>query len=297
MELSGGAIIWGFSFISAVWALQVVGPVWLTAFRFLGAALFILVPAAILAALGMKKARQAFDCKHFKLAFAPGMALAACIMLQTTGLLYTTAGKAGFITTLYVLIVPLCEAFIWKRRLHNLHGLMVAVALFGAALMCRLSPEASLATMKGDLLIFLCSFFAAIQILLLSHLGRRITAPMVFNVYLALWTGLGALPFAFALEGPAGPALGRLLDAPFKPLVGGFFFLVFGATHIAYLAQIRAQRVLSASVASMLCLLESPFSAVAAYFLLHERLDALQMAGGALILAAAAGVVLLETRS
>ena len=288
-ELCGAAVLWGFGFIATVWALKAWTPLWMTVFRFLGAALAGFVG---LAAFG-----KALDTKHFKLSFVPGLFLGGTLMLQTVGLVYTTASKSAFITTLYIIIIPLFEALVLKKRLHPLHGLMVAVATLGAALMCRLAPGVSLADLKGDLLTLGCSVCAAAQILWLGRIGRKVSAPVAFNTYQAFWTGITALPLALLFEGPFKTAWNGLFTASPQALWGGLVFLIFGSTHIAFLAQVRAQKVISPSVASMLFLLESPFSALFAAILLGERLDSLQMVGAALILAAAAGVVHLETRS
>ena len=288
-EITFAGSLWGFGFIATVWTLQIMGPAWMTVLRFGIAAAVVILPCW---ALKKSAFRGAPARAHFTAAAPAGFFLAGVIVFQGAGLLHTTATNSGFITCLYILFVPLFEALFLKKRLHHLHGLFVAVALVGTALICKLNLADLNAskTLRGDALTLIASLFATGQILAVGKASRKISSVLAFNAYQSLWAALLALPLALLLE--SGPVF-----AGVKPLVGGLGFLVFGATLVAFHLQVKGQQVLSPAVASMLFLLESPFAALFAAWLLGERLDGMQWFGAGLIFAAAYGVVALETKA
>src|SRR5688500_13980972 len=123
-ELIIATLIWGFGFIATIWALQSVDPISLNILRFTCAALIGLIISFLVPSL-----RVDLTWEQCKLAFSPGLCLGVAIAFQTWGLLYTTATNSGFITTLYVVIVPICELLILRRALHPLHIFWVILAL------------------------------------------------------------------------------------------------------------------------------------------------------------------------
>src|SRR5689334_1843453 len=131
-ELVLAAGIWGFGFIATRWALHDIGPLWLSALRFLLAAA-ISLPAMS----AMPSLRPTLTRSQMKLAIGPGLFLGASLILQTVGLVYTTATNSGFITTLYVLFVPVLGWMFLRQRVRRVHGLLVAIALTGTALICQ----------------------------------------------------------------------------------------------------------------------------------------------------------------
>lgn len=133
LELTFAAAMWGFGFIGVVWALRDLGPLGVTGWRFFlatvaGFALIALIPSL----------RRQFNKTEFFLALLPGLFIAGTLVLQTWGLKYTTATKSGFITTLYVLVVPLLDTFFLKRKPPRFHLVYVVFALIGVALICEL---------------------------------------------------------------------------------------------------------------------------------------------------------------
>jgi drug/metabolite transporter (DMT)-like permease len=281
LELVFAASLWGFGFIAAIWALEAMSPLAVTGWRFFLASLFgggvVLFTPSL---------RRELAWATFRLAAPSGFFLSLTLVLQTWGLRYTTATKSGFITCLYVLIVPLLERVFLRRKLHRLHYVFVSVALIGVALIGDIhlffdSSSRSGALNFGDFLTLLCAIAASLHILSFGFIATRIGSSFVFNFYQSVWAGAIPLALSFFIEpGLKTSLLGR-------PLMG-LGALVFGSTLIAFALQVRAQKVLSPSIASLLFLLESPFATLYAIYLLNESLRTEQWAGAGLILVAAA---------
>jgi drug/metabolite transporter (DMT)-like permease len=281
-ELTSAAAIWGFGFVITVWTLPSVGPLWISSLRFL-----LSVALVGLACLVRPSLRAQFGGAEFRRAALPGFLLAAMMILQTWGMRYTSATSSGFITTLYVVLVPIVQALFMGRRTGLWTAFLVLLALAGTALVARL--HAGIWNL-GDLLTLGCALAAALHILSIDRLASTARSPLSLNTCQSLWAGALCLPLALVFE-PFG-----LASAP--PIAWlGVLYLTVISTMIAFLIQIRAQRQLSPVVASLLFLLESPFSALFALIFLGESLLPSQWFGGVLILLSAALCVLRPERS
>ncbi len=298
VELVVTSAMWGFGFIATIWALEAIGALWVSSLRFFIAAIFMGASGILFSLVVNKRFPKSMNVKELNMSAAPGFFLAGTIVLQTKGLLYTTATNSGFITTLYVLFVPLVEMLCFKKKLHRVHGFLVAIALIGAALMCKLNLQQGLqGSALGDLLTLGAALFATAHIIMVGTVSKKTASVLTFNTLQTLWAALWATAFALYFEGSFEGVLRSLHDASPRVLLGGLGFLIFGSTIFAFAMQIRAQKVLPASLASMIFLLESPFAALLAFLLLGEKIDSLQAFGGVLILASAAFSVRLETKA
>ncbi len=280
-ELVFAGLFWGFGFVATVWALQEIGPFAVSTLRF-GAA------AAILLALVLcrKEWRRHLTGAQAGLAFLPGLFLALTLVFQIWGLRYTTATKSSFITTLYVLVVPALERWFLNRRLHRLHWLFAAIALVGTALICGFQAGD---WNVGDLLTLACMLAASFQILWFGRIAARIDSAMTFNFWQIAWGFALCLPTLFFEPGallPRGPLAWS-----------GMASTILGSTVIAFALQIRAQKVLSPSVASLLYLLESPFATLFAIAILGERLAPSQWLGAGLILVSVAAAAWMSSQT
>lgn len=281
-ELTLASVFWGFGFIGARWALVVMGPLWITGLRFTLAFLFSLPIIIFLA----KKSDHSHIKENLYQSLTPGILLALTIIFQTWGLEYTTATNSGFITTLYVLFVPMLEAIFFKKRMESANFVLVAVALFGTALICDWSASV---WNKGDFLTLLCALASAGHIVWISHVAHKVKSPFTFNSFQSFWCGLIGVASALIFE----PF--RFESGNFNAIFG-FCSLLFGSTLLAFFIQIRAQKVLSTTTASLLCLLESPFAAIFAFWLLAERLGFTQWLGALLIIFSACFTIFLDSR-
>ena len=274
-ELSIASLFWGFGFIATVWVLKFIDSPAIIFYRFLGA----FAVGAIF--LPFAKLNKSEIIKEFKLASTAGFWLSLTLVLQAWGLKTTTATKSAFITTLYVVFVPF-GSLLLKEKLPKRHWLWVTIALIGTGFILDLKFENLGA---GDSLTFINAITAAIHILVLAKLSPRSKDHFTFNTFQSFWTALFCLPLLalntrwslFTLDTQAW---------------WGLFSVTIGSSLIAFWLQIRAQEKISASLASVLFLLESPVSMFFAYWLLNERLSVLQLLGCLLIFISCLGASL-----
>ena len=269
-ELGFASALWGFSFIAAVWAMQSIGFLTLTFVRFFIATI---VCAGFAIAFGAKK--DLLDRKQLFLAFWPGMLLALTLVLQTWGLAYTTATKSGFITCLYILFVPILEAWYFKKKISPWHWLFVLTSLIGTAMIVDLQSGN---WNKGDAITLLCTFAASLQIFYFALISTKIRSSIAFNSLQSMW--------AFIIPGMLMLSFEVIPAAPFTSLaIAGILAISLGSSSLAFLFQIRAQKVISPTTASILYLLESPFAMIFAVALLGERLQLTQWLGVVIVMA------------
>lgn len=270
LQSVGAAAIWGFAFIALRWTMQAIGPLWLSTLRFAAAFLFALPLIALVPSW-----RKALTHRQALLAVWPGITLGTCLALQARGLLLTSVAKSSFITVLYVVLVPIGEWVFLSRPVSGRHWFSVLMALAGSLL---LGGWDSSGLNVGDLLTFGCAIMAALHFLALERIAPRVVSSFVTNVWQSLWACATVFPFALLLE--EVPSTSHMT----KMAVGSLAYLVFLSTMVAFMLQIQAQRRLRPSLVSLLCLLESPFAAIFAFFSLGERIMPVQAMGAALIL-------------
>jgi len=277
VELGAAAAIWGFGFIITIWILPFVGPLWISALRF-----GLTIVSVGLASLLFPTLRNLFQREDVRKAMLPGLLLASMMVLQTWGLRFTSATNSGFITTLYVVLIPLVQSVFMGRRFSLWTLALILTALVGTALIAKLHlGDWNI----GDLLTLGCALAAALHILAIDRFASSARSPLSLNTFQSLWAAVVCLPMALAWE--TFPSL----DAP--PVAwAGVAYLAFVSTMIAFLIQIRAQRLLAPVTASLLFLLESPFSAFFARIFLGDQMLPSQWWGGVLILASAALCIL-----
>lgn len=274
LELVFAAALWGFGFVNVAWALTAWAPVPLLIWRFVIAAMVGGVGVVLFARPKRKELIW-----QLKASFLPAFFLTMMILLQTWGLLYTTVTKSSFITVLYVVLVPVLEGVVARKKIPFALWLYIVISLIGVYLIVDPSWEQNLNV--GDFLTLLCAFGAALQIITTDRVSRHIGNAFVFNVFQSIWAALLLLPVL-----PFQP--GSLIAAsPSMSAWIGLWSLALGSTLIAFYLQIRAQKVLSSTVSSLFFLLESPFALVFAYLSLNERLNIQQGLGAVLIMISA----------
>ena len=123
-------LFWGFGFVATVWALESFSLLQILALR------FAIVGIVGLGFLFFKDKKR---CKELlKMTFLPALLLMMELLFQAWGLLHTTATKAGFITIMYIVLVPMLEGFFWKRKIEISHWLWVGLAVVGTLLTVKL---------------------------------------------------------------------------------------------------------------------------------------------------------------
>jgi Predicted permease, DMT superfamily len=193
--------------------------------------------------------------------------------LQQKGMETTASGKAGFITALYIVIVPILGIF-FKKRASWTVWISVGLAVAGLYLLC-IQDGFSIA--PGDFDILLCSVCFSVQILLIDYFAQRVDGVELSCVQLLTLTVLSAAGMA-ATESPSWEALHQCL---WPLLYVGVF-----SSGVAYTLQIVAQKDANPTVVSLLLSLESVFATLAGAVLLHDRMSGREYLGCALMLAA-----------
>lgn len=255
------SLIWGIAFVAQSEGMEYVGPWTFTSIRsFIGAA--VLLPFVI-------KNRREFRVNRANVVrggILCGMALCSASLFQQYGILYTSVGKAGFITALYIIIVPILGFFL-KKKLSLKSSVAAVIAAFGFYLLC-LSEGFTL--QLGDGLVLVCAFLFSIQILLVDHYAM-ITCGVVLACLQFFTCGVCSGVGMLFLEQPA------MADI----LAGWLPILYAGAlsSGVAYTLQIIAQKDVEPTIASLIMSLESVFSALAGWLLLGQYLSFREISG------------------
>ncbi len=266
------ALIWGAAFVAQRMGMDHMGPLTFNGVRFALGAL-ALVP--LIAHMNRKRTSIAPTLPTLiQGGMLMGGALFLGAWLQQFGLCYTTAGKAGFITGLYVVFVPLIGIFLGHRYgLGTWGGAGLAIAG-----MYLLSVTESMSMDKGDALVLMSAFFWGVHVLLIGKLTKGLAAVDAIK--------LAAVQFAFcsliSLTGAAifeNITLAGLRDGLIPLLYGGLM-----SVGVAYTLQVVAQRDARPAPAAIILSLEAVFAAVAGWMLLGETLTTQAILGCALML-------------
>ncbi|MBI1752311.1 MAG: DMT family transporter [Acidobacteria bacterium] len=269
------ALIWGFAFVAQRSGMEVIGPFAFGAARFaLGA--FSLMPLLLLqrrreARKGLRPVRLGLS-RRISWALGAGTVLFVAASLQQIGLVHTTAGNAGFITCLYVVLVPLAGRLLGRPAGARIWA-GAGLALAGLYI---LSIGAGFSLAPGDSLELLGAFFWTAHILIIAQAAARID---ILELSIGQFLTCAALSLAAALVREPAPFRGLGAAAP-NILYGGLL-----SVGVAYTLQVAAQRKAHPAHASIIMSLESLFAAVGGVLLLHEPLTTRLFLGGTLMLA------------
>jgi drug/metabolite transporter (DMT)-like permease len=262
------SIIWGSAFVAQRVAGQ-MGSVYLfNAARYLLAALAVL-PLAL--RVGNAPASLSkIPREQYKWMLIAGSLLFAGSALQQVGVVYTTAGNAGFITGLYVVLVPIALFIVWHEKPHWISIVAVGLAGVGAFL---LSTGGKFEVRAGDLLVLISTLFWTFHVIVLGKYASQFEA-MTFSVGQLFICGF--LNFVLGVFVESFP--------PFDwSLVGAVVYTAFFSLALAYTLQIWAQRHTPPADAALLLSLESVFAVLAGWLFLNETLVAVQVFGCVLI--------------
>ena len=274
------ALIWGSAFVAQSVGMDYIGP-----FKFKYLTCFFCGVVLLACMLGMcrkKKTEQAGGQgnavnKSGKTLWIGGLfcglALAVASSLQQIGLVYTSAGKAGFITALYILIVPVLGLFL-GRRAGGKTWAGVGLAVVGMYFLCM---KEGFSIAYGDVLMIICAFVFSLHILIIDYFSPKVDGVKLSCIQFFICGILCAVPM-FASE---KPALGSILDAYLPLLYAGVL-----SCGVAYTLQIIAQKNTDPTVASLILSLESVFAALTGWLIIQETLSAKELFGCALVFAA-----------
>ncbi len=264
------AFFWGTTFVAQRLGMEHVGPMTYNALRFAVGALTLL---PVILAFRSSEEHAGRGLPHqtsyrFLLCGGAlaGLALFGGASMQQIGLIYTTAGKASFITSLYVVLVPIVGLFLGQRC-----GWPVWVgAGLAVAGLYLLSITESFTIARGDLLILVGAFFWTIHVLLIGYLAQR-TNPLgiacIQCVACSILSLLAAVPFETI-------TLPTIRAATLPILYSGIF-----SAGVAFTLQVICQRTSPPAHASIVMSLETVFAVLSGYLILHERLTPRDLSG------------------
>lgn len=272
------AFIWGSAFVAQSVGMDYLGPFTFNSIRSLMGGIVLLPVIFILRKnTAGEKTAERYGKGGRKTLLAGGIccgaALAAASSLQQIGLMYTSAGKAGFITALYILIVPVMGLFLGRRA-----GAKVWIgAALAAAGMYFLCITEGFSVSRGDFLVFLCAAIFSVHILVIDYFSPRVDGVCLSCIQFFVCGVLCAVPMLILER----PDLRAVLSA-WQPLA----YAGVLSCGVAYTLQIVAQKNTDPTVASLILSLESVFSVLTGWVVLGERLSGRELFGCVLMFAA-----------
>ena len=272
-QIIGATLIWGVSFVILKNTLDTISPLWIMGIRFTAGAVLMFL-------IGLGKIKL-LDRKYALVGLVLGITLFLAYLLQTDGLKYTTPGKNAFLTAAYCVIVPFLGRLVFKTRLNRFNIMAAVICIIGVGFV---SLERDFSVNIGDLLTLGCSFFFAVQIIVLDRyvgdMDIRLLSAVQFIV-----CGIISLILAPIVDGAPGRITAEMLP--------NFAYICVMCTVVAFMLQCFGQKNTQASEAAVLLSLESVFGTLGSVVFYHEKMTAQLIFGFALIFAA---VIITETK-
>ena len=285
--LSLTALIWGVAFVFQSMGNSYMEPFTFTASRYLLGGL-VLLPVVIIKTFhpGFLADSDEIPIKKVPLKITAvggilcGVVLGVASMFQQYGVKYTTVGKAGFITTLYIILTPIFGLFL-RKKCHFTVWIGAAAAVFGLYLLC-ITDGFTLSW--GDSLVLMCAVFFTGHIMLIDYFAPKTNGVLLSCIQFFVSAILcGILAFIFE-----EPSFDKLSDGIIPILYTGIM-----SSGVAYTCQILGQRNFNPTIAAMIMSLESVLSAIAGFFAYKmgfltqdQSLSALQILGCVIMFAA-----------
>lgn len=276
------AFIWGIAFVAQSVGMDYVGPFTFNACRFMLGG-FVLIPCIyLLNRMSGQKKDPAKRKRSIRGGIFCGLCLFSASTFQQIGIMTTTVGKAGFITALYIVIVPLLGIFMGKK-IGAVVWFSVAVATVGMYLLC-ITEGFRIGT--GDICVMVCAVLFSLHILVIDHFSPQAEGTVISCVQ---FFTAGVLSFVFMFFRET-PTVSSILGAAAPILYAGCL-----SCGVAYTLQVIAQAETDPVLASLICSLESVFSLLAGWVILGQKLSARELIGCVLVFAAILMVQLLPT--
>ena len=279
------ALIWGSTFVVQQVATGGLGAIVFTSARFFLGSLVIL-PMACIQYVRVQRTLKTITPKYWLGMVLTGLALFSAAALQQFGIFHTTVANAGFLTALYVPLVPVLAFFVLKSKVHWSVWPSSIGCLVGTYIM---SGAQSISLSAGDLWVISSALFWAIHVLMVGAMATRTQAPLVVATV------------QFMVVSLAGLCLGIIIEKPTLADFSGSYFGIFYAGILsvgtAFTLQVVAQRFSPAPDAAIILSSETVFAALAGFVFLGQGLSIAQLTGASLILAGILMVQLLPLYS
>ena len=275
------ALIWGTAFAFQRVGMESIEPITFNAARMALAAVVIGFVALMLWKKEKAKPSERTEEEQKKYnrdtiigGICCGTVLSIASILQQMGLVYTTAGKAGFITAMYMLLVPIIGFLFLKRKNTLIVWVAVVLGVVGMYFLC-ITDKFSLSF--GDALVMGCALFFSFHILCCDHFAKRGNAIRISVIQFATATVISSVVAAVVEEPTVAKLVSALVPIAYCGIVSG---------GIGYTLQIVAQKFTDPTIASLLMSMESVFAVIAGVIILHEQLSFREMIGCIIMFAA-----------
>lgn len=270
--LALAALVWGISFVSQSESMNFIEPNTFNGIRTLLGCISLL---PVIYVIDMQKKKKgtfvpmtATQKKDLLLGgILCGIFLCAASTIQTYGLKYTTAGKSGFITALYMIFVPIASVFLGKK-IRPTVVVSILIALVGMYFLC--IKKGSFQINKGDIYTLICSVIFTFHILVIDHFSAKVDGVRLSCMQFLVGGTLNTI-LMFLIE---SPQLSLILKCTAPILYSGIM-----SCGVAYTFQIIGQKHAEPTVASLVMSLESVFAALAGWLLLSEAMNIREIVG------------------
>lgn len=275
------ALIWGVAFVAQSVGMDHIGPFTFNTVRSALAGI-VLIPIVYLFNRGKDSERIQDERTNRKVlligGIACGLALGVASCLQQVGIQFTTVGKAGFITALYIVIVPILGLF-FRKKVGGKLWISVAVAILGLYLLCM---NGSLHLGKGDLLVLLCALCFSIHIMVIDYFGPKVDGVKMSCIQFFVAAAFSSVCM-LAVEGLPDP---KAIAMSWMPIL----YTGILSSGVGYTFQIIGQKGVNPTVASLVLSLESVISVLAGWLILRQSMSYREVIGcvlmfGAIVLA------------
>jgi len=270
--LAIAALVWGTSFVAQRVGMDDIGPITFTCVRSFIGAIALLPVALLFEKRPENKAKNKKDL--IKGSVICGCLLSVATTLQQIGVKYTTAGKAGFITALYIVLVPIVGFLLFKKRPAFNVWIAVCIALCGMYLLC-ITDGFSLAT--GDMWVLGCSFVFTFHILFIDIYAPKCNGVMLSCLQFAI-AGVITFVAMFIFE---KPDISAILNCAFPLIYVGVM-----SSGVAYTLQILGQERVEPTISVLIASFESVFAAISGWIILNEGMSARELLGSGLMFVA-----------
>lgn len=274
------ALIWGSAFVAQKSGMEYIGPFTFNGIRtFIGG--LVLIPVILVLSKSKDRSEESEESVKEKNknsiigGIICGIVLFVASSLQQFGVVETDAGKAGFITTLYVVMVPIFALIIGKK-VRKIIWLCVVMGAVGMYLLC-IKAGSGFSIGKGDLMVFLCAIVFAIHILVIDHFSPKADG-VKMSCTQFLVAGVIGIGCMLIFE---TPDISNILNCWLPILYAGVL-----SCGVAYTLQIIAQRDADPTVATLILSLESVFAVISGAIILGETMAPRELLGCVIIFAA-----------
>ncbi len=271
------AFIWGTAFVAQSVGMDHIGPFTFNAVRSLVGGL-ALIPVILVFNRRKSPARRQTERANRKVLLLGGvccgLALGVASCLQQVGMQYTTVGKAGFLTALYIVIVPILGLF-FRRKAGAKLWVSVAIAIVGLYLLCM---SGSLRLQLGDFLVLLCALAFSVHIMVIDHFTTQVDGVQMSCIQFFVAAAFSAVCMLFT-EGVPDPGAVAISWVPI--LYAGVL-----SSGVGYTLQIVGQKGVNPTAASLVLSLESVISVLAGWVILGQSMSPREILGCVLMFCA-----------